>query len=502
MSAEVLVIGSGNAALCAALSARQSGARVHILEKAGSEEAGGNTWYTAGAFRVSHDGTDDLAGLLHDPDRERLARTEVPAYSVAEYYADLQRVTGGRTCPQLARVVTEHSRAAAEWLAGLGVGWRLQYERQSYARGGRFRFWGNLPLGSVGGGKGLVTQQHAAARALGITIRYDTAVVGLLQDAQGTIAGVRTRRGEVLAADAVVLACGGFQASREKRRLHLGPHWADTKVRGTRHNTGDGMEMALAARAAMAGDWAGCHAVAWDSSAPPYGDREYTNRYTKQSYPLGILVNSRGRRFIDEGADYRNYTYARLGRAIAEQPGGIAFQIFDARTAPLLNPDEYRMPGVSHVSAPNLEDLAARAGIDPRGLRETVAAFNHAATDAVFDPAVKDGKTTRGITPPKSNWALPLLASPFHAYGVGAGITFTYGGLRVDTHGRVLTGDGTAIPGLYAAGEIVGGLFYHNYPGGSGLSAGAVLGRRAGQAAAGQSGPQAPGTTTSEGCNQ
>ena len=199
---------------------------------------------------------------------------------------------------------------------------------------------------------------------------------------------------------------------------------------------------------------------------------------------MGIVVNAEGRRFLDEGADYRNYTYAKYGAEILHQPGGVAFQLFDAKTEPLLRQDEYTAPGVSRHEAGSIVELAAQMGVAPGALEQTVARFNSAVQPGDFDPSVKDGKRTEGIDPPKSNWALPLDVPPYYGFAVTCGITFTFGGLRVDGEARVLDRNQNPIPGLYAAGELVGGLFYTNYPGGSGLTSGAVFGRRAGRAAA------------------
>jgi tricarballylate dehydrogenase len=289
---------------------------------------------------------------------------------------------------------------------------------------------------------------------------------------------------EELLARAVVLAAGGFESNPQMRAAHLGPNWDVAKVRGTPHNTGEVLRAALAHGAQAYGHWSGCHAIQWDAGAPPTGDRELTNRYSRQSYPVAIVVNADGERFIDEGADFRNYTYAKYGAEVLRQPQGIAAQIFDARTVEMLRTIDYEAPGATRVDAGTLAELAEGLGIDAARLVRTVAEFNAAIRPGDFDPTIKDGKRTEGIEPPKSNWALPVEQPPFTAFPVTCGITFTFGGVRVDDHARVLDTDGRPLPGLFAAGELVGGLFFHNYPGGSGLTAGAVYGRRAGYAAA------------------
>ncbi|HEY8583529.1 MAG TPA: FAD-dependent tricarballylate dehydrogenase TcuA [Capillimicrobium sp.] len=482
--ADVVVVGTGNAALSSALVAAEAGAEVVVLEKAGPDEPGGNSWYTAGAFRVAHGGLEEVRPLLADPEDPRLDATELGPYPVEDFLDDLDRLTDGRCDRELATVLAEESLDGLRWLSGHGIEFELMYHRQAYPLGdGRQRFWGGLAIGVVGGGKALVHEQLRAASETGVTVIYDAPAARLLRSG-GAITGVELADGSVCEAGAVVLACGGFQADPEMRVEHLGPAWRDAKLRGTAQNTGDGLRMALEAGAATAGDWGSCHAVAWDAASPPTGDRELTNRFTKQSYPLGITVNLAGERFVDEGADFRNYTYASLGAAIIRQPGGVAFQLFDGKTRPLLRTEEYEVPGILRFEADDPRSLAVAAGIDPDGLMRTLAAFNAAAQPGPFEPTTKDGKATRGIDPPKSNWALPLDEPPFVAVKVTCGITFTFGGLHVDVDGHVLGRDGEPLPGLYAAGEIAGGLFAGNYPGGSGLTAGTVFGRRAGATAA------------------
>jgi tricarballylate dehydrogenase len=264
----------------------------------------------------------------------------------------------------------------------------------------------------------------------------------------------------------------------------LGAEWRNALVRGNPLNTGEVLDLALAAGAASYGDWGSCHSVAWDAGAAPEGgNRELTNQLTRQSYPLGIVVNKSGQRFVDEGADYRNYTYARYGREILRQPESVAFQLFDKKTRPLLRAEEYDSEPITGAEAQTLVGLAEALGIDTDGLLATVNDFNASLSPDPFNPAVKDNRAAR-VTPPKSNWAQALDSPPYYGYAVACGITFTFGGLRIDTNGRVLDTVGRAVPGLYAAGELVGGLFSGNYPGGSGLTAGAVFGRRAGYGAA------------------
>lgn len=487
---DVLVVGTGNAGFAAALAAAEQGARVVILETGSADEIGGNSYYTAGATRITHGGLVDLLDLV-EPD-SRHSVTSVPPYSPADFAADMAKVTEGRNAPVLTEVLISDSRETLQWLKGMGLKYRLMYERQAYERSdGSYLFWGGLHVGNVDGGKGLVRDYLAASARFGIDINCDMHVYALLREG-GAIVGVQARRSDGATVDvragSVVLAAGGFEASRERRRDYLGERWERAKVRGTRHNTDDGLQAALDVGARRAGDWSTCHSVAWDAEAEDNeSNPEFTNRFTRQSYPLGIVVNREGRRFIDEGADFRNYTYAKYGKNILAQPGGIAYQLFDADLYPLLRVEEYEMPGASVYEADSIPELAARIGVEPTALTKTVDELN-ASIDRgkPFDPTIKDGRQA-DVAPPKSNWANALERAPFYAYPVTCGITFTFGGIEADVDGRVIDETGAHIKGLFVAGEMLGGLFSANYPGGTGLAAGAVFGCRAGRAAASQS---------------
>jgi tricarballylate dehydrogenase len=482
-STDVVVVGGGNAGFSAAHAAAERGRRVLLLEKGEPAQAGGNSYFTAGAVRIAHGGLAELSDLL-DPD-ERHGISVLPPYPAEAFTADMQKVTGGRNDPALTEVLVAESQDAIRWLHGLGLRYRLMYERQAYPDAqGRQVFWGGLAVGSTGGGKGLIEQHTAAAEKAGVEIRYGTRAVDLLADGPGVTWRDTEGRTGTVRAESVVLAAGGFEADAELRRRHLGEGWERAKVRGTPLNTGDMLTAALAAGAAPYGDWGSCHSVAWDAWFPGNeGDRELTNQLTRSGYPLGIVVNARGERFLDEGADFRNYTYAEYGARILAQPDGIAFQLFDATTRPQLRTEEYDMPGASVVTGSTLAELAAGMGVDAATLTRTVREFNAAIDrDVPLDLAVKDGRAAH-VDPPKSNWAIPLEAPPFYAFPVTCGITFTFGGLRADTSGRVLDATGAPLSGLFVCGEMLGGLFSGNYPGGSGLTAGAVFGRRAGSLA-------------------
>lgn len=484
---KVVVVGGGNAALCAALAAEEAGARVAVLERAPEEESGGNSRFTAGAIRFAYRGVEDLLQIMPDLSEEEIARTDFGTYTEDQFFDDMFRVTRYRTDPVLCELLVRRSFETMKWLRGKGVRFQPIYGRQAFKVDGRFKFWGGLTVEAWGGGPGLVDSETEIARSKGIEIRYGCRVLELLHDGS-RVTGVRAKQdGRIveIAADAVVLASGGFESDPEWRARYLGAGWELARVRGTRFNSGDGIKMARAIGAAAYGNWSGCHAVGWDFNAPEFGDLAVGDGFQKHSYPFGIMVNADGRRFVDEGADFRNYTYAKYGRVILEQPGNFAWQVFDAKVAHLLR-DEYRIKQVTRVAADTLEELAGKLdGVDAAAFLAEVAAYNAAVMAEVpFNPNVKDGRGTRGLAVPKSNWANRLDEGPFQAYQVGCGITFTFGGLRITEEGQVMDVDLSPIGGLFAAGELVGGLFYFNYPGGTGLMSGAVFGRIAGAAAA------------------
>lgn len=487
---DVIVVGAGNAAFCAAHAAREQGASVLVLERAPKEENGGNSRFTAGAIRFAYDGVEDIRALCPDLSEDQIAVTDFGTYTTDQFYDDMFRVTRYRTDPALCERLVTQSRESMFWLRDKGIRFMPIYGRQAFEVDGRFKFWGGLTLEVWGGGPGLVDAHSEIGRKSGIEISYQTKVLSLLHDG-AAVKGVKVRRkGEIvdIRAKAVVLATGGFQANAELRTRYLGPGWEMAKVRGSRFNTGDGIRMALEVGASSYGNWSGCHAVGWDYNAPEFGDLTVGDNFQKHSYPFGIMVNAAGRRFVDEGADFRNYTYAKYGRVILEQPDQFAWQIFDRKVTHLLR-DEYRIKRVSKVEADSLEALAEKLeGVDPAGFLAEVEAYNAAVRqDVPFNPNVKDERSTEGLAVPKSNWANTIDTPPFEAYQVGCGITFTFGGLRINPDsGQVLDMDLEPIPGLYAAGELVGGIFYFNYPGGTGLMSGLVFGRLAGGSAGGQ----------------
>ena len=483
---DVVVVGAGNAALTAALAAASEGAKVAILEKAPEHLRGGNSYFTGGLFRFAYNGIEDISELLPDITSEEKENIDVGSYKESEFYSDVMRVTEGLSDPSLLQTLTSKSFATMLWMKDQGVPWILAYGRQAFEHEGKQRFWGGLIVEAVGGGKGLSDRLFELVERNEIEVFYQTSGTKLSVNQTGSVDGitVKSESGyEKISCKSVVLACGGFEANSEMRTRYLGPGWELAKVRGTQYNTGDGINMALDIGAQSHGHWSGCHAVAWDLNAPAHGDRNVADLFQKHSYPFGLIVNVDGKRFVDEGADLRNYPYAIYGREILKQPQRVAFQLFDQKTKHLLR-DEYFIPQMTMVEANTIEELAIGLDINPEELQKTIETYNNSVQDGDFNQTALDGKHTEGIFPPKSNWAQKLDSPPYLGYAVTCGITFTFGGLKIDANTQVQDNSDMPIPGLFAAGELTGGLFYNNYPGGSGLMSGAVFGKIAGENAA------------------
>ncbi|KAF7346164.1 FAD/NAD(P)-binding domain-containing protein [Mycena sanguinolenta] len=480
-SFQCIVIGSGNAGCCAAFSAAEAGC-------------------DKGAFRTVHEGVQDLVAVVDKASAEQAGSIDMDPYTREEFLGDIMRLGDGKPDPVLAGAVVDASRDTVTWLATkIGLPFMFSFHRQAYNVGGRQKFWGGLVLCTDDGGKGLIAAHHRALAKAGVDVWFNCPALEITME-NGAVSGVVVQKdGERmhLRSPAVVLAAGGFEGNPQLREKYLGPGWERAILRGT----GDGFKLAAAVGARQTGDWAGCHSTCWDADAPKDGgERNLTNQFTKSGYPLGIMVNSAGKRFVDEGEDYRNYTYAKFGKAIQNQPGSYVFQVWDSKAIGMLRKEEYGDGIVKKIFADSIEELAEK--LSAQGLEakqefvETVNEFNAAVKDfeaenldSTWNPAIKDGMSTQStrmqLSLPKSNWALTIDQAPFMAVKVACGITFTFGGLAIDpeTAGVISEKESKVIPGLFCTGEMVG-LFHKNYPGGSGLTAGAVFGRKAGQAAA------------------
>lgn len=487
---DVVVVGAGNAGFAAVHAAREHGVTVGLIEKAPRDKRGGNSALT-GHLRFAYDNVDQLMALLgeeNQTDEVRNGMAEaLPQRTEAELWDEIMLVTDGMSDPDLLKVHVAESYRTIEWLHGKGHDWVPSYKDATT---------GNI-VHCEGMGYGLQERNFGIAeRDPGVAVHYRTSAQQLLRDARGNVNGVIAVTPTGLAtfrAKAVVLASGGFEANAEMRARYLGPHWDDVYNRGVPYNTGDGLRMALEIGAMPYGGWGSCHASPNDWAMPAYnlpselGEKGGAMPWVRYLYPYSIMVNTRGKRFVDEADNIRGLTYAKMGRSILEQPGGKAFQIIDAKVRNLgLVPPVYRTATGS--TSDNLADLAKQIGVDPASLEATVAEFNAAVpTDRKANPNAfrTDGVGTVGLPVPKSNFAMTIDEGPFEAYAVRCGITFTFGGVKVEPETAQVQGtSGLAVPGLFAAGEMVGGLWYWNYPSGSGMMAGATFGRHAGASAA------------------
>lgn len=488
MDYDVIVVGAGNAAFSAAVSAKEHGAkRVLVLEKAPREKRGGNTHFSGAVFRFIYDDVSELDRFVPNAERDYPGfHKGVQPYPVEAFRGDLMRVTQDRSDPELSTILIENSYDTMCWLQDKG---RMHFELALSVMGVRVGNEVKWPRGAmirtVHEGVGLSKTWFETAEKEGIEIRYETGARALTQAESGRVNGVVVHGPngiETLNAKAVVLACGGFETNPAWRRLYLGDPWEHAKVRGSNFNYGDGLKMALDIGAMPWGHWGGCHATPINAEAPDYGVQHLTDKTNRLSYFLGVMINVEGRRWIDEGADINSFTYAKYGGLILKQPRSLVYQIFDSKVVNLLEP---RYSTSEPLRSDTLEGLVKQLKVDHQQAIKTLKEYNAACGHGgAFNPAILDGVHTEGIDPPKTNWAQKLDTPPYVAWPVTGGITFTFGGLKVNADAQVIATDWKPIPGLYASGEMVGGLFHYNYPLGTGLMSGAVYGRIAGRSAA------------------
>lgn len=477
MSTDVLVIGGGNAALCAALMAREAGASVRVLEAAPREWRGGNSSHTRN-LRCMHDAPQDVL---------------VEAYPEEEFWQDLLKVTGGQTDEALARLVIRHSASCRPWMASHGV--RFQPSLSGALHTARTNAF------FMGGGKALINAYYRSAERLGVQIDYNAEVDELeLNEGRFVAAWVKHKqpdgqvRRERIEARSCVLAAGGFESNREWLRQawgqnERGEYPADQfLIRGTRFNQGTLLRFMMDQGADMIGDPTQAHMVAIDARAPLY-DGGICTRIDCVS--LGVVVNREARRFYDEGEDFWPKRYAIWGRLVAQQPGQVAYSIIDAKAIGRFMP-----PVFEGTQAQTLPELARKLGLDEAVFMQTLNDYNKACREGTFDHTVLDDCRTEGVTPAKTHWARPIDTAPFYAYAVRPGVTFTYLGLKTDATAAVHFG-GRPSPNLFVAGEMMAGnVLGKGYTAGVGMTIGTAFGRIAGTSAARAVG--APGAAMGE----
>ena len=451
---DVIVVGGGNAALCAAIEAAEKGCRVVVLESAPKPYRGGNSRHTRN-FRCMHRGP---LSVLTD------------AYGEDEYFEDLLRVTKGQTDEDLARMTIRSSEACLPWMEAHGVRFQPSLSGTlSLSRTNAF---------FLGGGKALVNAYYNTAADLGVTVLYEAEVThvhldgGRFHGVDVTVDGASRR----MEAKAAVLASGGFQGDIDWLARAWGPAARNFLIRGTPYNRGVVLRDMLDQGTQSVGDPTQCHAVAIDGRAPKYDGGIVTRL---DCVPFSIVVNRDGQRFYDEGEDVWPKRYAIWGRLVAAQPDQVGYAIIDSKSLELFMPSVF-----PPIQSDTIEGLAQQMGLDPQAVRQTIDAFNASCRDGTFHPTELDGLATEGLDPPKTNWARPITEPPFYGYSLRPGVTFTYLGLRVDERAQV-QGPEKPLENVWAAGEIMAGsILGQGYLAGFGMTIGTVFGRIAGQEAA------------------
>ena len=482
--ADVIIVGTGNAGFAAAVSASENGAKVLMLEKASEDYMGGNSALTI-HMRFAYNSFSDLLPLVKDDKQtynklynkklQELSEV-VTEYTESDYLKDIMNVTSGKSDKILSKELVTNSLPTIKWMNKLGHLWSPTFDNPTSANVVSFN----------GKGYGLMQRWKNIALNKGVNIKYNHQVIDLIKNNEDIISGVVAKtnnENKIYYANSVILACGSFESNAQMRAKYLGEQWRNVKLRGIPNNTGEGLEMAISHGAIPYDDWSTCHASPQDINRPDYdlpGENKSGDYWSRYAYPFSIMVNINGNRFIDEGETWRGLTYAKTGKAILEQKNNMAFQLFDSKHVKAGVLKKYKNP--TKYQAGTLIDLANKIKItDKENFINNINTFNKAVQSGNYNPHKLDGKKVKNIFPSRSNWALPLDNPPYLAYPVICGMTFCYGGLKTSINGELINKNGDIINGLYAVGEMVGGLWHNNYPSGGGMMAGAVFGKNAGK---------------------
>ena len=482
--ADVIIVGTGNAGFAAAISASENGAKVLMLEKASEDYMGGNSALTI-HMRFAYNSFSDLLPLVKDDKQtynklynkklQELSEV-VTEYTESDYLKDIMNVTSGKSDKILSKELVTNSLPTIKWMNKLGHLWSPTFDNPTSANVVSFN----------GKGYGLIQRWKNIALNKGVNIKYNHQVIDLIKNNEDIISGVVAKtnnENKIYYANSVILACGSFESNAQMRAKYLGEQWRNVKLRGIPNNTGEGLEMAISHGAIPYDDWSTCHASPQDINRPDYdlpGENKSGDYWSRYAYPFSIMVNINGNRFIDEGETWRGLTYAKTGKAILEQKNNMAFQLFDSKHVKAGVLKKYKNP--TKYQAGTLIDLANKIKItDKENFINNINTFNKAVQSGNYNPHKLDGKKVKNIFPSRSNWALPLDNPPYLAYPVICGMTFCYGGLKTSINGELINKNGDIINGLYAVGEMLGGLWHNNYPSGGGMMAGAVFGKNAGK---------------------
>ena len=482
--ADVIIVGTGNAGFAAAVSASENGAKVLMLEKASEDYMGGNSALTI-HMRFAYNSFSDLLPLVKDDKQtynklynkklQELSEV-VTEYTESDYLKDIMNVTSGKSDKILSKELVTNSLPTIKWMNKLGHLWSPTFDNPTSANVVSFN----------GKGYGLIQRWKKIALNKGVNIKYNQQVIDLIKNNEDIISGVVAKtnnENKIYYANSVILACGSFESNAQMRAKYLGEQWRNVKLRGIPNNTGEGLEMAISHGAIPYDDWSTCHASPQDINRPDYdlpGENKSGDYWSRYAYPFSIMVNINGNRFIDEGETWRGLTYAKTGKAILEQKNNMAFQLFDSKHVKAGVLKKYKNP--TKYQAGTLIDIANKIKItDKENFINNINTFNKAVQSGNYNPHKLDGKKVKNIFPSRSNWALPLDNPPYLAYPVICGMTFCYGGLKTSINGELINKNGDIINGLYAVGEMLGGLWHNNYPSGGGMMAGAVFGKNAGK---------------------